>query len=661
MGFLTFAQKSMKSLFRSVPSHLRFILAIHVILVVMFSLFRYIMLVYNRPAYFFDMERSMTLWQAFKIGFSFDVTVATYAMLLPYLALTFAYFTKASTQRLEKYVRVFCGISIVICLVICAADMPYFRYFNARLNMSTIHLKNLGQVAEFLLKEVAYYPVIALFGVGLWAIGKLMMRLWNHAYKYDNVNSLRQKLTATAITALLMVFGLWGGGLPKKPDMKSATFSNDGFINLLTLNPVHTWFDSYFAFDISVLSTKEARKIVQSALGIKEKNTTDSLVSPILRNHKFDGPTRKMNVVVILMESMTADRMGIFGDSLHLTPGLDRLARNSVFFDQCYSAGIHTNCGIYSTLYGMPSLMMHHPMLNGISENTPFSGLPAVLKGQGYRTRFFCSHPKTFDNLDIFLERNGFDKITDQNDYKPEEVANAWGVGDETQMARALTELDSMATSDKENPFFATVLTITTHPPYSLPKNTAFKPKQTDPIKITYEYADWAISSFMDSCATKDWYENTIFVLLGDHGANLSSYVNDVPLSYNHIPLIVHAPGIFNKPEVRSGLASQTDVFPTVMGLLQQDYVQNTMGYDLFREKRPLVFFSQDFRMCTLDEEYLYVARKSGRESLYQYKQPAIVDIADKYRWKTDSMRNFACSHFITAQWMIGKDLVGKK
>ncbi len=625
----------------------------------MFSLFRYIMLVYNRPAYFFDMERSMTLRQAFKIGFAFDITVATYIMLLPYLALTVAYFMKASHLRLDKYVRVFCGIAIVICLVICAADMPYFRYFNSRLNVSTIHLKNLGQVAEFLFHEVAYYPVIALFAVGLWAIGKFTMRLWNQAYKYDNVNSLRQKFTATAITALLMSFGLWGGGLPKKLDMKSATFSNDGFINLLTLNPVHTWFDSYFAFNINVISTKDARKKVQDALGVTTASASDTLTSPILRNHKFSDPARKMNVVVILMESMSADRMGTFGNTDNLTPGLDRWAQNSVFFDRCYSAGIHTNCGIYSTLYGMPSLMMHHPMLNGVSENTPFAGLPTTLKQKGYRTRFFCSHPKTFDNLDIFLERNGFDQIIDQNDYKPEEVANAWGVGDETQMARTLTDIDSMAHSDQQNPFFATVLTITTHPPYTLPAHTAFKPKQTDPIKITYEYADWAISAFMDSCATKDWYQNTVFVLLGDHGVNLSSYVNDVPLSYNHIPLIVHAPGIFKKPEVRHSLASQTDVFPTVMGLLQQDYLQNTMGYDLFREKRPMVFFSQDFRMCALDDQYLYIARKSGKESLYEYNQTPHIDLLDKYPWTADSMRNFACSHFLTAQWMIGKDLVG--
>jgi phosphoglycerol transferase MdoB-like AlkP superfamily enzyme len=123
--------------------------------------------------------------------------------------------------------------------------------------------------------------------------------------------------------------------------------------------------------------------------------------------------------------------------------------------------------------------------------------------------------------------------------------------------------------------------------------------------------------------------------------------------------LIIHAPGIFTKPEVRHGLASQTDIFPTVMGLLRENYTQNTMGYDLFREKRPYAFFSQDYRLCAIDDRYLYVARKSGRESLYEHKNPQPVDLIDQFPWVADSMKHFSCSHLKTARWMIEKGLVG--
>ena len=642
-----------------IPSYLRFLVSVHLILLAIYSVFRLVMLAYNRPAYFFDMERTISLKKAFQIGFWFDVTVASYAMLPPYLVLTWIYFSKSRPIRLFRYVRIYSAIVILVSLIICAADVPYFRYFNARLNIATVHLKNLAQTGSFILREASYYPVLLLAAAGVWLIRKLVVKLWDQAWKTEENHIKKHRLTTAILAALLLTFGLWGGALPKKPDMKSATFSNDGFINQLTLNPVHTWFDSYFEFDINVVSNAEARYHVRKALGIDELFKSDSACSPIMRPHRFSMPARRMNVVLILMESMSANRMGIFGSPDRLTPGLDRWARNSVFFDNCFSTGIHTNCGIYSSLYGMPVMMMEHPMMNGLSEQMPFTGLPVTLQSAGYRTRFFCTHPKTFDNLDIFLEKNGIERISDQYDYPPDQVANSWGVGDESLMKHALYQLDSMNRSDREHPFFATVLTITTHPPYTLPAFTTFKPRNSDPVLATYEYADWAISSFLDSCATKPWYKETIFVLVGDHGANVADYISDVPLSYNHIPLIVHAPGIFSRPEVRHGLASQTDIFPTVMGLLRKDYVQNSMGYDLFREKRPYAFFSQDYRLCTIDENYLYVARKSGRESLYRYRSGNLADLIDLQEATADSMKVFACSHLKTAQWMIGKGLTG--
>jgi phosphoglycerol transferase MdoB-like AlkP superfamily enzyme len=359
-----------------------------------------------------------------------------------------------------------------------------------------------------------------------------------------------------------------------------------------------------------------------------------------------------MNVVLVLIESMSANRMGIYGNERNLTPNLDSLCRNSVFFDQCYSNGIHTNAGIYSSIYGMPIMMMQHPMLNGHSETAQFTGLPVTLKDLGYETIFFCTHPKTFDNLDIFLNRNGFDMISDQFDYPDTAIANSWGVGDETLLEHAHDRLNKIAQDSVDQPFFATILTITTHPPFTLPGFTKFKPTRTDPVEITYEYTDWAIKCFMDSVAQEPWYKNTVFVFVGDHGVNIPGPY-EVPLSYNHVPLIIHAPALFPKPMLRHDLANQTDIFPTIMGLLRQDYVQNTLGYDLFREKRPFAIFSQDLKMGVIDDQHLYIARKSGKETLFDYEKAFGEDILAKNKVLTDSMRNYYCSQLLVAEYMI--------
>ncbi|MCA0236473.1 MAG: LTA synthase family protein [Bacteroidetes bacterium] len=644
----------MKDLYRRwVPSHLRFLLVVHLILLVMYSLFRYVTLIYNRPSYFFQMDRTLTVRQAFKIGLWFDITVASYALLLPYLLLTIAYIWPREHRRLFAFTRFYCGAIILVSLIICAADVPYFNFFNSRLTTAAVHWKNNVQVAKYILSEVKYYPFILICAFCIWGIGRLIRKIWHGSWKHATP-ATHNRLVPTAIASVLMLGGLWGGATPKTPDLKRATFSNDGFINQLTLNPVHTWFDSYFAFDIHLTGIEKAFSEVQEGLGIT-KVIEDR--SPIAREHDFQQPARRMNVVLVLMESMSADRMGIFGNPKNLTPNLDSLARKSIFFDNCFSNGIHTNAGLYSSIYGMPIIMMQHPMNNGRSEYLDFTGLPMTLKEKGYSTEFFCTHPKTFDNLDVFLQKNGYDRISDLADYPTDKIANSWGVGDETLFEHALETMDSLATVPNGKPFFSTLLTITTHPPFILPAFTKFKPRSTDPIEITYEYTDWAIRNFMDACAQKSWYDNTIFVFVGDHGVNIPGPY-DVPLSYNHVPLIIHAPSLFSKPEIRHQLANQTDIFPTVMGLIGEDYVQNTLGFDLFRERRPFAFFSQDHKMGVLNERFLYVARKSGKETLIDYRGGSLEDISHLYPALVDSMRHFGCANLQVSQWMIENDKV---
>ncbi|HND89372.1 MAG TPA: LTA synthase family protein, partial [Saprospiraceae bacterium] len=531
---------------------------------------------------------------------------------------------------------------------------PYFNFFNSRLTVAAVNLKNTGQVLKYIFSEIKYYPFILICAGCIWGTSKLMRFIWRTSWRAADHN-LKGKLMATFLTSPLLLGGLWGGATPKRPDMKPATFSNDGFINQLTLNPVHTWFDSCFAFDIHIFKQMDAVTLVQRGLGIKKPLAQ----SPVARDHQYAAPARNMNVVLVLVESLSADRMGLYGNPKNLTPGLDALARESVWFDNFYSNGIHTNAGLYSTLYGMPIMMMQHPMNNGMSEYVNFTGLPVTLRDAGYQTRFYCTHPKTFDNLDVFLAKNGFDHISDLSEYPKEMIANSWGVGDESLLDHALADMDSLASDPQGKPFFSTLLTITTHPPFTLPAFTTFRPRSTDPIEITYEYMDWSLTRFMEACKQRDWYDNTVFVILGDHGVNLP-YPYDVPLSYNHVPLIIHAPALYKQPLLRHEMANQTDVFPTVMGLLQKDYVQNTLGIDLMQEKRPFAFFSQDHKLGVINDRFLYVARKSGRETLFDYRIGTGEDVSAQYPALTDSMRNYACAQLLVAQHMIREKKTGK-
>jgi phosphoglycerol transferase MdoB-like AlkP superfamily enzyme len=637
-----------------VPAHLRFLMAVHAILLLIFTIFRSITLFYNRPTYLFQTDSSLSIRGAFRIGLLFDITVAAYALFLPYVLLTLTFlWPRLASQRLFAFVRAYCVLVILVSFIICAADVPYFNFFNSRLNTAAITFKNIGQSARYILQEPKYYPFLILILGIIWGAGRIVNRVWGRHSEQRDLG-LGQRIFASFLASVIVMLSLFGGTTPKKPDMKSAIFGSDGFMNQLSLNPVHTWFDSYFDFNIYNLTLEESIEACQQQLGID----STQFASPIARERSFTPKAKKqMNVVLILMESMSAARMGCFGNAKTLTPGLDSLALNSVLYDRCYSNGIHTNAGIYSSLYGLPIMMMQHPMNNGRSEFLDFTGLPVTLRDLGYSTTFFCTHPKTFDNLDVFLQRNGYEYVSDQFDYPPDQWTNSWGVSDEHLFDLAHHKIDSLAADPSGKPFFATLLTISAHPPFTIPQNTAFKPRSSDPIEITFEYADWSLKKFMDQCAKEPWYKNTIFVMVGDHGSNLASPI-DVPLSYSHVPLIIHAPGIFPKPERRHDLANQIDIFPTVMGLLRQNYVQNTLGYDLNIERRPYAYFSQDHKMGVLDEKTLYVARKSGRESLYLYFDNSF---EEQYNARQmEQMRRFACAQLQVSQWLIEQKQTGK-
>lgn len=138
-------------------------------------------------------------------------------------------------------------------------------------------------------------------------------------------------------------------------------------------------------------------------------------ISPIAREVKCTAVPTQKNVVLIFMESMSANLMEHFGSTKKLTPFLDSLYLESLSFDHFYSAGIHTNHGMYATLYSFPAIMKRNAMKGAVVP--VYSGLPTVLKDNGYRNLFFMTHESQYDNMNAFLRTNGFDEIYAQENY----------------------------------------------------------------------------------------------------------------------------------------------------------------------------------------------------------------------------------------------------
>lgn len=290
---------------------------------------------------------------------------------------------------------------------------------------------------------------------------------------------------------------------------------------------------------------------------------------------------------------------------------------------------------------------------------SPFGeGLPVFLKEKGYDLSFFISHDKSYNNMDMFLLKNGYDlnQIYSDEDYPKSKIVSSWGVSDDFLFEYATDILSNK----KEQPFFGTILTISNHPEYYVPKEFMHISK-IDSERAVY-FADHSIKQFLENAAKEDWFNNTVFLFVGDHGRLEGGQQYEIPLSLNHVPMLIYSPLFEDKAQTMSELGTQADIFPTIMGLLNIEYENNTLGIDLFKEKRPYAVFSTDDKLGCINEEYLYCYNTISRlEYLYDYKKSDSKNIASEKVLAFDSIRNYASATVKVTNYLLNNDLTRRK
>lgn len=278
-------------------------------------------------------------------------------------------------------------------------------------------------------------------------------------------------------------------------------------------------------------------------------------------------------------------------------------------------------------------------------------GMGSAFKDLDYATVYFTTHDGQFDNVEGFLRANGFDHVISKADYPPAEIKTTLGVPDDVMFTLAMPLLDDL--SKKEKPFFATFMTASDHKPYYIPPY--FKPENSDISKQIVEYADYSLRSFITAASKKDWFENTLFVFVADHGAALSAHF-EIPLSYHHIPLLFYAQGFIDQPAVFDNMAGQIDVFPSIMGLLELPFENYTLGVNLFEKQRPYIYFNANDKYGVINREWLLVVRDQNT-GLYRYNDLDLTDYSKEYPDLVQEMKIYAESQMQAYQYVLQNEI----
>ena len=285
--------------------------------------------------------------------------------------------------------------------------------------------------------------------------------------------------------------------------------------------------------------------------------------------------SRQPNVVVVMMESMSAEYMAAFGQRDGLTPNLDRLASEGLFFSRLYATGTRTVRGLEALSAALPPLPGKSVVRwDGVKQ---LNTLGSTLAQRGWSTHFLYGGYGLFDNMNGYFSAQGY-QVTDRTSFQPGlvEFENIWGVADEHLFDQVLINADADAAAGR--PFFMHVMTASNHVPFTYPQGRIDIPSPGGrPGGI--KYADYAMGRFIDMARKKPWFDNTIFLFVADHCAR-SAGKTKIPVYRYHIPAVIYAPKLV-PPRRVDQLASQIDLAPTLLALLGLASEDHFVGRDI--------------------------------------------------------------------------------
>jgi phosphoglycerol transferase MdoB-like AlkP superfamily enzyme len=511
----------------------------------------------------------------FVVGFLYDLVNASY-FCIPLLMYTWLVPGRQYTKKWNRYTLY--GLFFVLTYILlfnAIAEWFFWEEFNTRFNF--IAVDYLVYTTEVLGNIQESYPIGWIIAGITLACAMLVYRATDHI-KTDDVLPLsfgKRSLIASGFIALPILFFF-------TITTRLHHFSSNAYANELAGNGMYELFAAYRNNELSYDQFYKKIKYEDSFNEIKKllKTSETAYISDkpfdITRQVKHTGPEKKLNVVMISVESLSADFMNTFGNTKGITPFLDSLTSHSLLFTQLYATGTRT-------VRGLEALSLCVPPTPGQSivrrpNNEHLFTLGKVFEEKGYESKFIYGGYGYFDNMGYFFANNEY-AVVDRNQLKDEEIdyENIWGVADENLFSLTEKEIGHTVASGK--PVFAHVMTTSNHRPFTYPDGRIDIPSSSGRDGAV-KYTDYAIGKFIRSCSKKPWFNNTVFVIVADHCAS-SAGKTELPIHKYHIPLLIYSPANI-QPARMERLMSQIDLGPTLLGLLNFSYTSKFFGYDIY-------------------------------------------------------------------------------
>lgn len=498
-------------------------------------------------------------------GLWFDLAVLCF-LLVPWLVYEILLPARLRAAKWQKFVHLLLFWAITVSLVFGAlAELLFWIEFDTRFNFIAVDYliytrEVIGNVRESYPVGLLLFTVAALAAALTWGLRKPILS----TVKAPLNRRLKVRLLVAAVLLPL------GSGLLANADQMYR--HGNAYVEELSGNGLFTFAAAmrrneldYDRWYVTIPQERADRILLD--LGVEREPLTMALTTGD-KGHEVNEPLpaflrrKPKNVVLITVESLSAEFLGSYGSRKGLTPRLDELARNGVLFERVMATGTRTVRGLEALSLGTPPVpgqaIVRRP------DNEHLATIGEILEHQGFATYFVYGGYGYFDNMNAYFSGNDY-RTLDRTDFPKESVVfeNIWGVADEVLFANALRLLDDVSTDQKR--FFVHIMTTSNHRPYTYPEGRIDIPSPGGRDGAV-KYTDFAIGQFLDRARQTRWFDDTLFVIVADHCAAVAGKA-ELPVAKYHIPLIFHGPRIVRPGRV-ARLISQIDIPPTLLDVL---------------------------------------------------------------------------------------------
>ena len=512
-------------------------------------------------------------------GLSLDLSTSFYIFILPFLLTIISLWV-----RVPRWVyRVYYVIAAVLLALAFVADTSLYEFWLFKLDASC--LQYLETPTEAMASVSVWYVLLRILSFLLIAF----LIYW----VYDFLTTLFSPLTTKnsligTVAALffipLMIIGIRGGLDESTTNIGQVYFSQNQFLNHSAVNPFFSFFASFEKtasnnVTYHFMEDAECEKIV-SELYNTQSMGIDTLLS-----------SRQPNIIVILLESCGGQFTEISGRT-DITPNLNRLAKEGIYFTNCYGNSWRTDRGTLCTWSGYPSFPTMSVMKIPSKSRTMPNIARTLQEERGYHTHYLYGGDINFTNMRSYLVSGGFSNLTWKEDYTSDEQKSAkWGVRDDITF-ETLYQL----TTTMPQPYLIGYSTLSSHSPWDVPIHHF-----DDEVLNAFYYLDQCVGNFIERLRKSPAWDNTLVVMLPDHGIFYQDIDESNPL-LNHIPMI-WVGGAVKEPRRVEQICNQTDLPATLLGQLGLNHDAYTFSRDVLSKTytRPVAIHTYDDGFTMID------------------------------------------------------------